>query len=280
MTDINYYLSLIKKHQSITNYEVVSNGFNSYAIIIDKEYVYRFPKDDWADYRKEKEILDVISPNIKSTKIPTLTLYEDNNIIYSKHNLIKGIEYSKYKGSINKKQLAKDLAKFAMELHSIKTNFEIKHFSTTDFMDMINDKEFLDFYLTKDELQDFKKCKEFLDKYSNFRCDDNVICHDDINENNIVILNGKLNGIIDFGNCRCENRSVEFATLLKFDAELTLLWIKEYEKLTNRKIDINYALQIQKFRCYAVLQEFWKDKNNPIINEFKIFLKNLKILKI
>lgn len=56
--------------------------------------------------------------------------------------------------------------------------------------------------------------------------------------------------------------------------------IKEYEKLSNRKVNIEFVLNIQKVRCYGLLVDFIKENNKKYIELFKEFLKKLEFIKI
>ncbi|GMO63281.1 MAG: hypothetical protein Ta2D_10080 [Rickettsiales bacterium] len=268
------YLSLIKKREKIETFKIVNSGLNSFAIIINNEFIFRFPNRDYVidEYKKEKVILDELRPIIESVEIPTMQIFNENGVFYTKHLLIKGENLKTAKNKIDNKKIAKDLAIFLAELHSLDVVLlQPQEFKTTDYEIYLE-------YLTKKEIKDFEDCLNYLNRYDKYPPNDNVMCHNDLHENNILIHNGRLSGIIDFASAVCRKRDNDFARLLKFSPKLTLLWIKEYEKITNTKIDFEYIYKLEKFRCYGTLMYRSKIGQKDIAKYFRDFVVSLNLM--
>ena len=273
---INKFLPNLKIKES----KIIESGSHSLAIIVNNDLVFRFPlKKEFNDeYITEKIILDEIRSFI-STKIPNLTIYEDKDQIFTLHKIIKGEQYSNLK-NINKDKVAEGVAKFLAELHSIKTDkIKTEEFSLEDYQIEGNNIEIINKYLKdKNKIEEFNKTIEAFKKESkNLRIEDQVICHDDVNENNILINErGELEGIIDFGNSIKRNYNVDFTALLKWDYELITKIIKKYEEITKRKVNLKYAILVQKIKCYGGIIYCLNENDEKNIKMFEEWLDYIK----
>lgn len=65
-----------------------------------------------------------------------------------------------------------------------------------------------------------------------------VIAYNDLRQNNVAFdeKNRKLKGIFDFGDVTVEHISIEFYRLFSFDQKLTIDVIKDYEKMSEKKL--------------------------------------------
>jgi aminoglycoside phosphotransferase (APT) family kinase protein len=284
------YLAIIQElmpNMEVKNHRVVNFGADSLAVMVNSEYIFRFPiKNDYSKtYMEEKKILDKIRPYIKSTKIPKLKVYVKGDKALSCHRIIRGDVYMNIKNPSNalKRNLSKSIAKFCQELHSIDMELidsvSLKQFDP-DYYEISGKEDILKSILGYDPSRDIEKSINYLNNYTNFDPNDNALCHDDLHEENILIKKGNLSGIIDFPNIKKQKLDTDFANLLSFDAELTFMIIDEYEKLTNRKIDIKYIYNLQKIRCYGLLAWFVKGNNQKYIELFKKFVGNLNRIDI
>lgn len=277
-------LKLIEKTNPelrVQKVDFIESGFHSLAIIINDDYVFRFPleKEFFGEYKNENKLLKIINKNI-STKIPSLKLYDINGEIFTKHKLIKGEQYTEIGKSLTENEkikLAKELSKFVMELHKIKTNeIEISQFSISEYINSDN-INILHNYL-KDRIKEFDEVLEnFENESQKLKNEDIVVCHNDLNENNILInaKTKKLAGIIDFGNAVKRDFSSEFASLLKHDFAFTLKLINEYEKLADREVNLNYAILLQKIRCYGGMAAGLVSGKNQSVERSERWLKVL-----
>jgi hypothetical protein len=103
-----------------------------------------------------------------------------------------------------------------------------------------------------------------------------------LNENNIIIdvKNQRLAGIIDFCNGARRNFNAEFAPLAKYDFKLVRLMAKEYEKLTDQAVDLEYILNMQKVRCYGDVIYFSEKGNERLLRLYVKFLRYLRRVEL
>ncbi len=274
----NKYIKIIKNYLPffhIKSCTTLNTGANNIALLVNKNYVFRFllDKNNFHYTLKEKQCLDFIRPFIKSTKIPELNICDNPDIPFTYHKLIEGIDYYKYKDPSKnfKEKLAKNLACFCKELHIIDTgsiNF-IEHKDYDPLSDNFDNKKFiLKELFGQTCLDDINKKIDFLINYKNTALDNNTLCHTDLHEENILVNKDGLAGIIDFECMKQTKRDIEFSFLFGYDPELNIMLIREYEKLTNKKIDIEYTFIVNKIRYYKSLSYFIETNNKKYIDMF------------
>jgi hypothetical protein len=291
---VEQYRRLIKKAEPSLgngNLKIMATGLFSLAVIADDKYVFRFPleREEGKWYLGEKKFLDKIAPLIHSAQIPAVTLYDVDGIIFTKHRLIEGETYSAVKGEKKcspelKQNLAAGLAKFCAELHSVGAeSFDLEQF-TVERYDV--EKKFnilAEFFNNRREIiLDILNAIDFIKNYRHVDEKLNVLCHNDLNENNIIVdvENQKLAGVIDFCNGIRRNFNIEFAPMAKYDFGLTRLMAEEYQKLTGRTVDLGYVVSAQKIRCYGGIIHFLENKNEKLLRLFTKFSRYLKRIKI
>lgn len=267
----------------IDNYKLLNTGANSEAFIINNEFIFRFPlkKTVFEDYKIEKRVLEILELYIKSTKIPKIEIFDNGEISFSKHRIIEGTDFYKSKVDLSsKRKIAKQLAKFYVELHSIDTsNFDFLrdrkfHLEEYDVSDKVNElKEILGDDFIEENIS--KKMDYLYETHSYFDKMDKVLCHGDIHEENIIINDGNLSGIIDFGNAFIGNINVDFSSLLEYDTDFGLSVIKEYEKSIKQNLNRKYIFYLQQIRCYSNLLYFVENSDEKYTKMFKRYVKNL-----
>jgi len=283
MNDFDKYIYAIQSslpNLIINDINTVS-GYNSFVVIINNELVFKFPLNS-TDMEKivlrEKLILEKIKSSI-STNIPIINIFNYNELTFSCHKMIQGELYSKLNSeqkSIIKETLSKNLAKFIYEMHSVRYDFLHRGKSLIEgFFIKENSSLIKDFLEDKDKIRDFENCLNVVQNF-NAKEDDYVLCHNDLNPNNIIIdLENKcLSGIIDFGNTRIENFNVEFSIIAKKDINLLIETSKEYEKLSGRVVNIDFLISVEKLRSYGCIG--LSLAKAEIVN--KKFLKDLDLL--
>lgn len=267
----------------INDCKFLNIGANSEAFLINNEFIFRFPLKPSVceDYKSEQKILSLVSPHIKSTKVPKIEIFNNDKVFFSKHKIINGADF--YKSELNilsKEKIAKQLARFFWELHSIDVNefdflknknFNLDKYDVSDKIDEL--KEILGYNFADDNIP--KKIDYLYECQNNFNKTDNVLCHGDVHEENIIIDNNSLSGVIDFGNVFIDDRNIDFSSLLEYDVNFGLWVIKEYEKLANKKLNIKYIFYLQQFRCYSNLLYFIESGNEKYGKMFKIYVEKL-----
>ncbi len=267
--------------------EFIESGCHSLAIVINDKYIFRFPlkKEFFEKYINEEKLLKILNGKI-STQIPFLTVYNIDGEVFTKHRIIDGEQYTNIGNELTEEEklnLAKEIAVFISELHSVKSNeIEIQQFTADDyFIDHKYIKTLCDYLNDKTEIEKLNGVlEEFKIESQKLKDEDIVICHNDLNENNILVnrKTKKLAGIIDFGNSIKRDFSSEFSSLLKYDFLFMLQIIKEYEKITGKKVNLNYAILLQKIRCYGGMADGLADNDNQRLKRAEEWLQTLNNL--
>ena len=68
-----------------------------------------------------------------------------------------------------------------------------------------------------------------------------ALCHNDLHAANMVVKDNKLSGFIDFGEAGVNPRITDFFHLYRLDRDLAVDVIKEYNKISDYKIDVKAA---------------------------------------
>jgi aminoglycoside 2''-phosphotransferase len=208
---INEVLPSIK----INSYKFAKDGEKNDVVFINNDLVFRFQKTITQEnvFVIEKTYLNTIKPYI-TTDIPQPEVYRYNDFMFCVYPLIYGIllkDCNNY-NDLNRIEIAKKISLFLKELHSIPNNFGLKKIQLQDFYkDRINKNynSLLDVF--GDE---FKQNCDFFFNINNFQ---NVVCHNDLHNANIIIdpEKNKLNGIIDFSDMVFCDYHADFVFLSK-----------------------------------------------------------------
>ena len=259
------YLKLIQstdKSLKINNYEVNDIGADNLVIIVNNDLVFKFPKQE-VFYERENNFLNYIRPHI-SANIPNVKIFNTDGQKFTCHKIIKGISYHELNYNERKgvaEELSSYLAKFFVELHSIKIKNDFQKDNQHYFINQKQENTILDYYKNdKNVVNDFLNTKEYLKNYEKVE-KNTCICHDDLHFGNIIINNNKPSGIIDFGDMVVCNYNRDFYQLCmrdfnaKFENNfngLSKLTIEKYEKMSGRKVDLKYL----KYRLLAKLYRY------------------------
>jgi thiamine kinase-like enzyme len=121
-----------------------------------------------------------------------------------------------------------------------------------------------------------------------------ALCHNDLHAGNMVVKDNKLNCFIDFGEAGVNPRITDFFHLYRLDRDLAVDVIKEYNKISDYKIDIKaadyqflsntgYTLEKRKDRTSfkpevaKVLENFAGSYQREILNQKQIQITKNKI---
>jgi aminoglycoside phosphotransferase len=199
--------------------------------------------------------------------------------------MVRGVEYINIKNvdSSLRKTLARGLAEFYRELHSVSMDLfdfigDTRQFSTSSF-GLRGREDTLGEILAGEYQNDLERRLDYLDSYRNFDPRDDVLCHNDLHGENFLVADGRLSGVIDFGSVVKRKCDADFAQLLEYDSRLAIMVMEEYEGLAGRKIDIEYAYNLQKIRCYGMLLWFAERNDEKFMEQLKKFVKNMNRLE-
>lgn len=270
------FINKIHPNLNISKKEIIESGFHSTAVIINDELVFRFPlkKEFYDEYIHEFNLLKKIRKHI-SVPIPDLKLHQTDDFVFTEHTLIEGTQYSQLKSPLSKQekeQLADDLALFLKELHNCPTDLPICQFSAEEY-GVCDKKIKYTNLLSDDEKQELLLTIKEFNSYD-YKEDRVVLSHTDLNENNFLLKENRLVGVIDFGNACRRDLSSEFATLMKWDFDLVQKIAFRYEEITGKYVDLAYALRLQKIRCYGGILETEENGQSPA--RYRRWLERLK----
>ena len=277
LTD-KYLLFINKTHPELTisKKEIIESGFHSTAIIINNTLVFRFPlkKEFYDEYIHEVSLLKKIRKHI-SVPIPDLKLHQTDDFVFTEHTLIEGTQYSQLKSPLSKQekeQLADDLALFLKELHNCPTDLPICQFSAEEY-GISEETIKRTRALSNEEKTNLLNILRTFETYD-LKEYNIVLSHTDLNENNFLLKENRLVGVIDFGNACRRDLSSEFATLMKWDFDLVQRIAVKYEEMTGKSVDLSYALLLQKIRCYGGILESEENGQSP--TRYRRWLERLK----
>lgn len=262
---------------SIKKAKAIHSGMDNFVVEIDEKYIFRFPRE--VRYREklitEAKLLKHFK-NKLGVPVPK-PLFFGTEYSYMGYTKIPGKPLSKqlYQtfSTKEKGQLAKDCARFLYQFHN-----------------RISIRQALGIGLVKGKLSksvDFSKLKFVKDKAVVSSISNAVkflktdrkkyprkVVYWDLHNHNIIIdpKKKKLTAVIDFGDVGVGDINLDFYQMYKFDLDLMMKIIFQYEKLS--------GVKLSPFRClmYATLNEAYylaKSVNGKTARG-KLALKSLK----
>ncbi|MDE7293364.1 MAG: aminoglycoside phosphotransferase family protein [Oscillospiraceae bacterium] len=236
---------------SVHHITVLGQGLDSIAYLVNNEYIFKRSKHDEArnDMKKEIQILDYIKNKV-TLQIPEIEYYSEEYSICG-YKEIKGDkltpEIYKNMSDDEKDKLAKDIALFLREMHSIPLpDFDGSEWTVNVTEDYKSDHDALR-KMIYDKIPD--RSKEYLDNlYKRILNDERItkyvkaLCHNDLGCNHMIIQNNNVVGIIDFGDAAVTDRDKDFIYLLENSPEEIGrefgLKVLEYYNYPNKDIPI------------------------------------------
>ena len=210
----------------ISDIKVLGEGLDSVAYHVNKDYIFKKSKHQEArdNLKKEIQVLNYIKGKV-TLQIPEIEYYSEKYSVCG-YKEIKGTlltpKMYEQLSDVEKDNLAKDIASFLKELHSLPLP-DINDLK----LDVLEDYE-NDYKELKDKIYNkiSEKVKEYLDSlFERVLNDERItkyevaLCHNDLSCNHIVINNNKVVGIIDFGDVATTDRDKDFVYLLENSEE-------------------------------------------------------------
>ena len=201
-------------------------GLDSIAYRVNNEYIFKMSKHDEAreNLKKEIKVLNYLKGKL-SLQIPTIEFYSEKYSVCG-YKEIKGEKLTKemYDSMSIQEQddLAHSIAQFLKGLHSLPLP-DIDNLELDVIEDYKGDYESL-----KEMIYSIipKKSQDYLDSlFKRILSDERitkykqVLCHNDLSCNHIIMQNNKVVGIIDFGDVAITDRDKDFIYLLENSSE-------------------------------------------------------------
>jgi len=289
------YYDLIQKDFpgfSVSSIKKIGEGDNSKAFIINKNYIFRFPKKEKVKRGIQREVC--VLPKIKSTvglPIPDFEFIspELNFVGYPKiegHILSKKIFRSFSKNQ--KIEIYKTLGDFLAQIHS----FPLSNLEKCGLEAMNLKEEYSDnFDKAKKEIFPFisKKKRKIISHFFNQYLDDEnnfkyapALVHNDFSKDHILIntVNKQISGIIDFGDIAAGDRFYDFLYLLDEFGKSFLKGVFRYydnplQKIPFAKIQF-FSLANKVQIALENLKENNDESRKESLKELNFFLRSLK----
>lgn len=253
--DLETAKKLISKlYPSASSIQVIEHGYDNIVGLVDKKYAIRFPRYDKAYLRDlyEKYILRDLS-SLKGIKIPKV-LGEAKNPPYIITSYVHGNHLSEEEISNwslkEQKEFAQDIAKLAFSIHSSLSIQRVLEFQKkaglTDF-------SFIEFALENARLPTLKQDKIAKRYYSQWKKlqskNPTIVTHNDLQTNNLMFINNKLSGVIDFGDAKVGRPEQDLRQMYRINDFILQSAVDEYEKISGNTLDINACM------VWAITQE-------------------------
>ena len=247
----------------------LSEGGMSFAFEVGGNIV-RIPKNEYATigYKIEEKVLIYLQNKIKSVEIPNVKIVEEP-FFYTIHKKLEGFYWDGnmyvQKTEKEKDLLANDCAIFFSELHSSDINkIDVK------LREIRPIEHNMENYLSQDfSANEIDKIVKFTDIL--YTLQDKCLIHNDFYYDNFFIDNNfRLKCVIDFANGGYFNYNFDFRKIVSYEEGERDFWeriVKFYEKITNRKIDVEIIKVIDIHNYISFLVYFAK---NSEIKEEKI----------
>lgn len=227
---MNKYIDIIKEKNpciSIEKFSSNNEGQNNDIVIINDEYIFKFPKYSMGieKLKKETGILNILNRYITlDMPDPIYSNFDSNEVgcVYSGYRMIKGISFRRdiFLGCKDKGVISQQLATFLRELHNIPLQ-EVAHCDLhagdayDEWSSLLERIEIKLFPFMKSESREAvsRNFNSFLEKNINF---DKAIVHGDFGPSNILYdLNcGRISGIIDFNEVSIGDPAIDIASLM------------------------------------------------------------------
>lgn len=285
-SQINKFKRIIKQDYpdfKIESIKLLKAGWCNFVVEINKIYIFRFPKKDDVNLDLEVKILKILKGKT-TLAIPVYEFFGNKSPYVGYKKIIGQPLTATLLKSLNpetKQLLASDMANFLHEFHNLLPIGRAKQLK----LGADNHKwrpEVIQKYvigkLKDKELLNFIKIN--LDKYLELIKDRSnlIIAYNDLHQNNVAFdkKSGRLNGIFDFGDVAVEHISIEFYRLFSFDSNLAINVIKQYEKISGRKISVERVFVTAVVSIAAMLGVY---NRQPKSKKYKDALNDLLRLK-
>ncbi len=218
------------------------------------DYIVRIPlrEDSLTEQKREAEISalmhEYLPENLKS-KVTNVRF--NGKCAYHKEiqgDLLEAYQVENNYSAMDSKQrqqLAVDIAELLAAVHNIpleKVQAATQKYAKTCRNENKTVQNDFDYSTAKEHILDVSGGKINLDMFKTaIPTDGLALCHNDLHAGNMIIKDGKLNGFIDFGEAGVNSRINDFFHLYRLDRDLAVDAIKEYNKISDYKINIKAA---------------------------------------
>jgi aminoglycoside 2''-phosphotransferase len=243
-------------------YQHFTNGWDHEVIILDKNLVFRLPKDKprslESELYHEAQLLKYLKNKLK-VAVPDYTYFSKNKTIAG-YKILPGTELSptKFKRltKIEKNKIAKQLAEFLTTIHKISKDIIKKYHVRTEndqknYQRLVNNtKKFVFPRLKSTEIEIIKK---YLVELKNAFTHPNVFTHNDLCWEHIFWDSKKQKiGIIDFSDMALTDPAVDFTGLWEYGEEFVYQVYKMYQGKKDKNFLYRSKLYFQRTPLFVM----------------------------
>lgn len=254
---------------------------------INDQYIVKFPRPirGMTGITTEQAVTDLIRIKV-AVQIPAITV-QVNPIALARYQKIPGCTFDKTRyqdlQEVNKQALANDCASFLFALHSI-PNREIEHHNLRLTPSWQISCVLIENQLASNQEPSIKALlKDTVKKHKALQIPDahQIFSHFDLHGGNVLVneQNGKLLGVIDFGNCKIGDLHQDLSVMNLSSTDLAERIVQCYEKISGRQVDrptVRHYTSVFYLNLLAGLKRNKDDKKYKYwLSEFNQWYKHL-----
>ncbi len=238
---------------------LVEHGYDNIVGLVDETYAVRFPRNADA-YRRsqyEKSVLNSINQP-QELEIPKVLDERSDppclitNFLHGTHLNAKELNGLTPE---QQEQFAKDIAQFAYTLHKSLSVDEVQGFREKFEINKLDEAwgDCFAKHLFKADLPNpvqNELVKRYYGEWLKHETKENlVVIHDDLHADNLLFENGKLVGVLDFGDTSIGTPEQELRQLYRINETILKTAIETYSQISNTKLSFEAA------KAWAIVQE-------------------------
>ncbi len=270
-------LKIIKEEFPRLNYskaKLNNKGWDHTILILDDKFVFRFPKDECyiKKIKIEMELLNTFNKD-SPLRVPKYH-FMGKDSVFGGYKLIEGKELTKTVfgklSNFQKKNCAKQLGEFLTILHNFPVSIAKKIGLKDDWplsdekKEYENRKSFIFSVLSNNE---GNFVKSFSKKYFSMKIPSSLtVIHNDLSGAHILINNGKITGVIDFGDSSLGDPAKDFAWLWELGDRFALDVLRSYD----RQIDKEFLVRSHYYNFAGTLSQLYHgvaDKKKKLLRD-------------
>lgn len=228
----------------------LSGGSRSKGYRVDK-WIVRIPlrEDSLTEQKREAEISALMQEYLpENLKSKVTDVHFNGKCAYHKEiqgDLLEAYQVKNNYSAMDSKQrhqLASDIAELLAAVHNIpleKVQAATQKYAKTCRNENKTVQNDFDYSTAKAHILEVCGGKINLDNFkTTIPTDGLALCHNDLHAGNMVVKDKKLSGFIDFGEAGINPRITDFFHLYRLDRDLAVDVIKEYNKISDYKIEV------------------------------------------
>jgi len=238
---------------------VVDHGYDNIVGLVDETYTVRFPRNAAAYKRSqyEKSVLESIDQPQELAIPKVLDEYANpprliTSFVHGTN--LKAQELRNLTPALQEK-FAQDIARFAYKLHQSLSVDEVRSFRKRFGIDELDEDWSVYFrkHLSDPDLPNATQNELIRHYYGAWQeqktHDTDVVIHDDLHTDNLLFDNGRLVGVLDFGDTYIGTPEEELRQLYRINETVLSIAIETYSRLSGLHVSFEAA------RTWAIVQD-------------------------